>query len=161
MRNCRRKSETAATARVVMYYRTYISKKTNGRLCLGRNSLAPVVALPSEAPRVPTAREAVGNTGGQPSTGGVQATGSKASTRGGNDDTYGSAPPNITWGDGVQYFSVRQTFCQCGHISITEHFKEWASLGMPLGKMASARLLTEVRGGVGSANYTSAALTAK
>lgn len=60
-----------------------------------------------------------------------------------------------------QYFSVRQTARQCGHISLTEHFKEWASLNMPLGKMASARLLTEAGGGSGSIDYTSATMTAK
>ena len=59
-----------------------------------------------------------------------------------------------------QYFSVRQTARQCGHISLTEHFKEWASLGMPLGKMASARLLTEAGGGSGSIDYSSANMTA-
>jgi endo-1,4-beta-xylanase len=60
-----------------------------------------------------------------------------------------------------QYFSVRQTARQCGHISVTEHFKQWASLGMSLGKMASARLLTEVGGGSGSVDYTSANMTAQ
>lgn len=59
-----------------------------------------------------------------------------------------------------QYFSVRQTARQCGHISLTEHFKEWASLGMPLGKMASARLLTEAGGGSGSIDYSAANMTA-
>jgi endo-1,4-beta-xylanase len=60
-----------------------------------------------------------------------------------------------------QFFSVRQTARQCGHISVTEHFKQWASLGMALGKMASARLLTEVGGGSGSVDYTSATMTAQ
>jgi len=59
-----------------------------------------------------------------------------------------------------QYFSVRQTARQCGHISLTDHFKEWASLGMPLGKMASARLLTEAGGGSGSIDYSAANMTA-
>jgi len=61
----------------------------------------------------------------------------------------------------MQYFSVRQAARQCGHISLTDHFKEWASLGLNLGKMASARLLTEAGGGSGSVDYSSATLTAK
>ena len=61
----------------------------------------------------------------------------------------------------VQYFSVRQTARQCGRISVTAHFNEWKSLGMPLGNMASARLLTEVGGGVGSVDYTTATMTAQ
>ena len=60
-----------------------------------------------------------------------------------------------------QYFSVRQTPRQCGHISITEHFKEWASLGMALGKMEEARILVEVGGGTGNIDFTTATLTAK
>jgi hypothetical protein len=61
----------------------------------------------------------------------------------------------------VQYFSVRQTARQCGHISLTAHFDEWKSLGMTLGVMASARLLTEVGGGVGSVDYTLGNMTAQ
>jgi endo-1,4-beta-xylanase len=61
----------------------------------------------------------------------------------------------------MQYFSVRQTPRQCGHISITEHYKKWASLGMPLGKMVEAKLLAEVGGGTGSIDYTYATVTAK
>ncbi|HEY5374926.1 MAG TPA: glycoside hydrolase family 11 protein [Polyangiaceae bacterium] len=60
-----------------------------------------------------------------------------------------------------QFFSVRQTPRQCGHISITEHFKEWASLGLTLGKMEEARLLVEVGGGVGSIDFTTATITVK
>lgn len=71
--------------------------------------------------------------------------------------------PSITGSNATfpQYFSVRQTARQCGHISITEHFKEWATLGLTLGNMEEARLLVEVGGGVGTINYTTATLTAK
>ena len=71
--------------------------------------------------------------------------------------------PSITGANATfpQYFSVRQTARQCGHISITEHFKEWATLGLTLGKMEEARLLIEVGGGVGTINYTTATVTAK
>ena len=70
--------------------------------------------------------------------------------------------PAITGGNATfpQFFSVRQTPRQCGHISITEHFKKWASLGMNLGKMEEARILVEVGGGTGSIDFTTAALTA-
>ena len=60
-----------------------------------------------------------------------------------------------------QFFSVRQTPRQCGHISISEHFKEWASLGLTLGKMEEARFLVEVGGGTGSIDFTTATVTAK
>ena len=53
-----------------------------------------------------------------------------------------------------QYFSIRQTARQCGHISISEHFKKWASLGMTLGKMYEAKLLVEAGGGSGSIDYS-------
>jgi hypothetical protein len=61
----------------------------------------------------------------------------------------------------TQFFSVRQTPRQCGHISITEHFNKWASLGMTLGKMYEAKILVEAGGGTGSIDFTSASITAK
>jgi hypothetical protein len=60
-----------------------------------------------------------------------------------------------------QFFSVRQAARQCGHISITEHFKKWASYGMALGKMYEAKVLVEVGGGSGSIDFTTANVTAK
>lgn len=60
-----------------------------------------------------------------------------------------------------QYFSIRQTPRQCGHISVTEHFKQWASLGMPLGKMYEGKFLVEVGGGSGTVDYTVANVTAQ
>jgi len=60
-----------------------------------------------------------------------------------------------------QFFSVRQASRQCGHISITEHFKQWASSGMTLGKMYEAKILVEAGGGSGSIDFTSATITAK
>ena len=53
-----------------------------------------------------------------------------------------------------QFFSVRQTPRQCGHISISEHWKKWNSLQMTLGKMYEAKLLLEAGGGTGSITYT-------
>ncbi len=60
-----------------------------------------------------------------------------------------------------QFFSVRQKARQCGHISLTEHFKKWASLGMNLGKMYEAKLLVEAGGGTGSIDYKAASFTTK
>jgi endo-1,4-beta-xylanase len=59
-----------------------------------------------------------------------------------------------------QFFSVRQSARQCGHISISAHFKEWASLGMTLGKMFEAKLLVEAMGGSGTIDFTSATVVA-
>jgi hypothetical protein len=57
-----------------------------------------------------------------------------------------------------QFFSVRQTARQCGHISISEHFKKWDSLGLKLGNMYEARILVEAGGGNGSVDFTKATL---
>jgi hypothetical protein len=59
-----------------------------------------------------------------------------------------------------QFFSVRQTPRTCGHISISEHFKAWAGMGMTLGKMYESRILVEAGGGSGSINFTSAYVSA-
>ena len=58
-----------------------------------------------------------------------------------------------------QLFSVRQTPRQCGHVSISEHFKQWQSMGMNLGKMYEARILVEAGGGSGSIDFTHANVT--
>ena len=55
-----------------------------------------------------------------------------------------------------QIYSVRQTPRTCGHVSISEHFKQWASMGLNLGKMYEARVLVEAGGGSGSATFTRA-----
>ncbi len=60
-----------------------------------------------------------------------------------------------------QYFSIRQTARQCGHISITEHYKKWASLGMTLGKMVEAKMLVEVGGGTGTIDFTNLTIVAR
>lgn len=60
-----------------------------------------------------------------------------------------------------QYFSVRQTTRQSGTISITEHFKEWERIGLPLGtNMYEAKFLIEAGGGTGwiDVNYLSFAM---
>jgi endo-1,4-beta-xylanase len=71
--------------------------------------------------------------------------------------------PAITGGNAtfVQFWSLRQTARQCGHISITEHFRAWAAAGLTLGNMVEAKVLVEAGGGVGSIDFTRATLTAQ
>jgi hypothetical protein len=61
----------------------------------------------------------------------------------------------------VQFYSIRQSARTCGHISITEHFKAWANMGLTLGKMEEAKVLIEAGGGSGSINFTTATVTAQ
>jgi len=70
--------------------------------------------------------------------------------------------PAITGGNAnfQQFFSVRQTPRTCGHVSISEHFKAWAGMGMTLGKMEEAKILVEAGGGSGSINFTTAYVSA-
>jgi hypothetical protein len=71
--------------------------------------------------------------------------------------------PAIT-GDGQtfdQYFSVRATPRQCGHISISEHFSQWASLGLDLGKLEEAKLLVESQDSTGTIAFTTATVVLK
>jgi endo-1,4-beta-xylanase len=49
----------------------------------------------------------------------------------------------------TQYFSIRQTPRKNGTISITEHFKQWESMGLRLGNMYEAKFLVEAGGGMG------------
>jgi len=67
--------------------------------------------------------------------------------------------PAITGGNAtfVQFFSVRQTARTCGTISISEHFAQWATMGMQLGNLEEARILVEVGGGGnGTIDFTTA-----
>ena len=60
-----------------------------------------------------------------------------------------------------QYFSVRQTARQCGHISISEHFSQWANLGLQLGKLEEAKLLAEAQNNSGTIDFTTATVVVK
>jgi hypothetical protein len=60
-----------------------------------------------------------------------------------------------------QYFSVRQTARQCGHISISEHFSQWGSLGLQLGKLEEAKLLVEAQNSTGTIDFTTATVVVK
>ena len=53
-----------------------------------------------------------------------------------------------------QYFAVRSSPRQCGHISISEHFENFEKLGMHLGKLYDLLYLVEVGGGTGTFNCT-------
>jgi len=60
-----------------------------------------------------------------------------------------------------QYFSIRQTARQCGHISISEHFSQWNSLGLPLGKLYEAKILVEAQDSSGTVDFTKATVTVR
>ena len=70
--------------------------------------------------------------------------------------------PAITGGNAtfVQFLSVRTTARSCGHISISEHFSQWATLGMQLGNLEEARILMEAGGNAtGTIDFTAATMT--
>ncbi|MCY7891421.1 glycoside hydrolase family 11 protein, partial [Bacillus spizizenii] len=50
--------------------------------------------------------------------------------------------------------SVRQTKRTSGTVSVSEHFKKWESLGMPMGKMYETALTVEGYQSNGSANVS-------
>jgi len=66
-------------------------------------------------------------------------------------------------GDGAtplqQYFSIRTEGRQCGRISISEHFSQWADMGMPMGELGRVMLLVEGMQGSGSYEFTRASVT--
>jgi glycosyl hydrolase family 11 len=62
-------------------------------------------------------------------------------------------------GDFTQVFSVRQTPRQCGHVSISEHFRQWQRTGVTLGLAKETKILVESGGGNGSITFTHAAVS--
>jgi endo-1,4-beta-xylanase len=58
-----------------------------------------------------------------------------------------------------QYFSVRQVRRQCGHVSVSEHFSKWTSLGMTLGKLEEAMFLMEAQNNSGTIDVTTATIS--
>ena len=60
-----------------------------------------------------------------------------------------------------QYFSIRQTARQCGHISVSEHFSKWLGLGLQLGKLYETKLLLEAQDSSGSIDFTTAKVVVK
>ncbi len=71
--------------------------------------------------------------------------------------------PNITGTNAsfMQFWSVRQSPRQCGHISISRHFAEWASLGLQLGNLEEARILVEAQNNSGTIDFTTATVVVK
>jgi endo-1,4-beta-xylanase len=71
--------------------------------------------------------------------------------------------PNITGTDQNfdQYFSVRQTARQCGHISISQHFSQWATLGLQMGNLEEAKVLVEAQSSTGTIAFTTATVVVK
>ena len=71
--------------------------------------------------------------------------------------------PNITGTDQTfdQYFSIRRTARQCGHISISTHFSEWIRLGLQLGKLYEAKLLVEAQDSTGTIDFTTATVVVR
>jgi len=55
-----------------------------------------------------------------------------------------------------QWYSVRTAGRQCGHISVSEHFKQWTTLGMQPGKLYEVKLKVEGLNGSGSVDFTAA-----
>lgn len=58
-----------------------------------------------------------------------------------------------------QYWSVRQSKRSSGTISVSEHFKKWESLGMPMGNLYEVALTAEGYQSSGSANIYTNTLT--
>jgi len=54
----------------------------------------------------------------------------------------------------VQFWSLRQTARQCGHVSVSEHFHKWDSLGLKLGKLEETRILVESMNNSGTVDFT-------
>jgi hypothetical protein len=69
--------------------------------------------------------------------------------------------PNITGTNAnfTQVVSVRQNPRQCGHVSISEHFRQWQNMGINLGAAKEAKILVEAGGGNGSITFTHANIT--
>jgi endo-1,4-beta-xylanase len=60
-----------------------------------------------------------------------------------------------------QYFSIRRTARQCGHISVSEHFTKWEGLGLQLGKLVEAKILLEAQDSTGTIEFTTASVVVK
>jgi endo-1,4-beta-xylanase len=53
-----------------------------------------------------------------------------------------------------QYYSVRQSRRQCGHVSVSEQFSKWAALGVKLGELEETMFLLEAQGNSGAIDVT-------
>jgi len=52
--------------------------------------------------------------------------------------------------DFTQIFNVRQVRRKCGHMSVSEHFAKWSSIGLPVGKLEEAMYLMEAQNNSGT-----------
>jgi hypothetical protein len=83
---------------------------------------------------------------------------------GGTYDIYynrrvGVPSPQGASTDFDQFWSVRRVARQCGHVSISEHFKQWQSLGMDMsGLLRESMLVTEALNGSGTVDFASASV---
>jgi endo-1,4-beta-xylanase len=72
-------------------------------------------------------------------------------------ETIHGDPNNIE-----RYLSVRKESRQCGHISVSEHFKQWTNLGAKLGDLVDTKLFIEgLTGSSGSVEFTVGTVTAQ
>lgn len=82
---------------------------------------------------------------------------------GGQYNIYSGARVNLPSINGnadfTQVLSVRQGPRQCGHVSISEHFRQWQRMGINLGNAKEAKVLVEAGGGNGSITFTHANVT--
>ena len=64
--------------------------------------------------------------------------------------------PNVfgTTANFPQYYGVRKSFRQKGHVDITAHFKQWEKWGYTLGNLESVMVLAEAGGGQGSVDFS-------
>ena len=74
---------------------------------------------------------------------------------------YNAANITGTNCDFPQVFAVRSSARTCGHISVSEHFKNWESNGINLGGVYDCKIVCEAGGGQGSIEYTYATMTWK
>ena len=59
-----------------------------------------------------------------------------------------------------QFWSVRQKGRQCGVMTISKHFEEWAKVGMKMDSILEAKVLVETGGGSGTVDFPVANVTA-
>lgn len=55
-------------------------------------------------------------------------------------------------------YAIRRNTRQCGHVSVSEHFKKWEDAGIKLGNLYECSFLCEAGGGAGSIEYTYATM---
>lgn len=69
-----------------------------------------------------------------------------------------NAPSIIGTANFEAIYAIRRNTRQCGHVSVSEHFKKWEEFGIKLGGLYESKLFCEVSGGQGSIEYTYATM---